>query len=300
MHLHQLLLRALRRQLPVPGQQGWLFLGVLLAVCCSPLSAAEPQPSREQAARAIPLAELSPQGRAKVQRVLSNVSIYRRMPMTMIDCDPQMYLFLVEHPEVVVNIWELMGLSQMTLERTGPTTFAANDGQGTVGTVEVLYQADDMHLVYCNGYYEGPLLSRRINGSTLLLLKSEYARDADGRYHISCQLDAFINMDNAGVDLLSRALNPMLGHVADHNFRETARFLQTVSSTAETNAAGVERLSRKLERVQEPVRRQFAQVADEVAARADAAASLANRPTPQIFGGSAPRTAVQPAPNFRR
>ena len=52
---------------------------------------------------------------ARRNSVLSNVSVFRRLPTKVMDCDPDMYLFLVRHPDVVVDIWELMKLSRMQL-----------------------------------------------------------------------------------------------------------------------------------------------------------------------------------------
>ena len=34
----------------------------------------------------------------KVDAVLANVALFRRMPVRVIPCDPDLYLFLVRHP----------------------------------------------------------------------------------------------------------------------------------------------------------------------------------------------------------
>ncbi len=79
---------------------------------------------------------------------------------------------MIRHPEVIVNIWQLMGISKVTMERTGPNTFDASDNAGSVGAVQFCYSSADTQLIFAEGSYEGPLFSRPIRARCLLLLKS--------------------------------------------------------------------------------------------------------------------------------
>ena len=65
-----------------------------------PLQATTSKSARQDAVRSIPFEQLDPEGRNKVNSVLSNLTVFRRMPTRVIDCDPGLYLFLVEHPDV--------------------------------------------------------------------------------------------------------------------------------------------------------------------------------------------------------
>ena len=100
--------------------------------------------------------------------------MFRRMPINRVECDPELYRFLIRHPEVVVNIWQLMGITQVDIERKGPFTLTASDGVGTVTETELVYGTHDIHLIYCQGSYEGPLFPRRLTGRCVLLLKSDF------------------------------------------------------------------------------------------------------------------------------
>src|SRR5688500_14635352 len=61
--------------------------------------------AREEAINSIPYKQLDRAGRNKVRQVLSQVSIYRRLPVQVTRCDPKLYLFLIEHPDVTVKLW---------------------------------------------------------------------------------------------------------------------------------------------------------------------------------------------------
>jgi hypothetical protein len=79
--------------------------------------------AQQEALRSMPINKLNEEAQRKVMSVLERPSIYRRLPTKTVDCDPEMFVFMVRNPEVVVNIWEIMGISQMVAERTGPYTW---------------------------------------------------------------------------------------------------------------------------------------------------------------------------------
>ena len=238
--------------------------------------AAAPDPSkptsspeaRKSAIESIPFEKLDSNGQARVSAVLANTSLYRRMPVQIIQCDPDLYLFLVEHPDVVVNIWDVLGITQTQMQQTGPTQFGMVDAAGTKGSVEYLYRSHDTHVIYTEGSYDGPLFVNPIAGRGLLILKTGYVREPNGRYYVTSRMDVFMQVQHAGVDLLAKAFQPLVGKVADVNFAYTAGFLGSLSRTAEANQEGMQRLADRLSKVQPDVRRQFAQLAGQVAQRA--------------------------------
>lgn len=238
--------------------------------------------AREEAVRSIPLDKLNEETQRKILSVVERPSIYRRLPHKIIQCDTGLYLFLLRNPEVVLNMWQLMGVSSMSAQRTGPYTWKGNDGAGTLCNVELAYGTDELHLVYGEGFYEGPLFKRRINGRCVVMLRSEYRQGEDHREYIGNLLDVFLAIDNAGADLIAKTLHPLVGRTADTNFAETAKFLSRVSQTAEANGAGMQRLAVKLTGCQPQVREGLVQVSASVQQKAAArAAGISVRRAPQ-------------------
>jgi len=242
-------------------------------------SSARPNPSkantgktaRQDAEQSIPLNLLAPADRAKVESVLSNFSVFRRMPVKVIDCDPNLYLFLVRHPDVVINIWETLKISQLQLHQTGDNQFQMIEPVGTKSSFKFVYQNHDTHVIYGEGTYQGPLLARMVRGQAVLVLKTGYVRETNGRYYIASRLDCFLNIQPAGAELLTKAVSPLLGKTVDNNFVQTAAFLGSLSRTAELSYHKVAHLATRLSGVQPEVRDQFVKVASQIAARAAAA-----------------------------
>ncbi|MEQ8790182.1 MAG: hypothetical protein RIC55_28055 [Pirellulaceae bacterium] len=249
------------------------FVALTVTVLAGTSTAATPnvastdRQSREDAIRAIPFDQLNNETRAKLQRVVSSPSIYRRMPVEMVDCDPDLYLFLVRYPEIVVNIWRLMDITNVSVQRTGPFSMKTFDGSGTYGHIELVYGTRDTHIIYAEGYYEGPMFKRKITGSCVMVLKSGYAKDDDGRTKISNRMDMFIQIDNVGAEIIAKTLHPLVGRTADLNFAESTGFVGRLSAAAETNAEAVQRLSDRLREVDPTIREQFSRLAELVSSR---------------------------------
>jgi hypothetical protein len=218
--------------------------------------------ARNQALRSIPWTSLSEPHRRDVQYVVQNASIYRRLPTRVIDCDPDLFTFLLRHPDVVVDVWRLMGISRVSLERTSAEAFSGSDGAGTTGQVCYVFadwgaDASNLAVVYAEGAYDGKPFVTPLRAQTVLLLQSVTVQDANGRHHVSVRIDSFVHIDQVGVELLAKTVQPWINRMADQNFVETVRFIGTFSRTAERNPQGMERLAARLRGIDEPTRREL-------------------------------------------
>lgn len=247
-----------------------------------PQEATSSREARQSAVKSIPLDKLDKQARAKVTSVLSEAAIFRRLPVRVTQCDPDLYLFLVRHPDVVVNIWQVLGVTQLKLHQVGPDTFQVADGAGTASTIQFLYRSHDTHLIYAEGRYDGPLFTKQVRGRGIILLRTAYVREPDGRYYITSRLDSFLHLEPGGAELLTRTFQPLVGKVADNNFIQTAGFLGSLSKTAEVNRHGVERLAAKLNNVQPAVRQEFAAITLRVAQKAAGLSNRGPQPPPLV------------------
>ena len=263
----------------------------VVAMLCSVSAAAEgphkattSRAAREEAIRSIPFDKLDAGGQAKVSSVLSNVSMYRRMPTQVTRCDPDLYLFMINHPDVTVNLWQVLDVTNIQLEQTGPNTYRANDGQGTKGDVEFLYRSHDFHVLYAVGTYEGPLFQKPVRGGCLLVLKTGYSREPDGHYYITSQLDTFFQVEHVGLDLITKTFHPLMGKAADYNFVESANFLGTLQRTGELRPTAMQQLAGKLTKIQPEHREQFAML---MAAIPQKAAGRQAEPAPSPPPGTA-------------
>jgi len=261
----------------------WLVAAV--GLCAARPVAAQPAISifdrqpRQAAIEAIPFDKLTEAAQAKLWKVVSKPSLYRQLPVTVIEADPDLYLTLVRYPEVVVNMWQIMGVTKVDVGRTGPFSFDAEDGAGTVCKVDLIYGDRNTHVFYAEGTYEGKLLKNLIGGKCVMVLQSKYARTQDKEVYVTSRLDMFVQLDNVGAELIARTLHPLVGKAADHNFTESMKFLGQVSHAAAKKTKGLQRLSTKLTNIDDDVREKFLLATDAANDRAIRRAASASSAT---------------------
>lgn len=216
---------------------------------------------RREAIESIPSDRLTEDAQLKLRDVIGRPSIYRRLPITVIRSDPELYLFLVRHPDVIVNMWDVMGVTKVNIARTSEYAFDAKDGAGTTCNIELMYGDRNVHVMYSEGHYEGNLLRNLIRGRCVLILKSDYAATQDGTVHVTNRLDMFVRFDNVGAELLAKTIHPLVGKSADHNFVESTRFLGQVSDAAMNKQDRLQRFTKKLTKIDDGLRDRFQVVA---------------------------------------
>lgn len=246
---------------------------------------------RVSAVRAIPFDKLRDDVKTKLLGVVEKPSLYRRLPDQQVDCNPDLFVFFVRYPEVIINIWDLLGISNVQIKRTAAYEFAVTDGAGTETSAELVYGTKNLHLIYAEGAYEGPVLKRKVAGRCVLLLQSNYSQDANKRNVIANRLDAFVSIDNAGAEMVAKTLHPVMGPIADHNFAQTAQFLGRMSQAAEVNGDGVSQWANQLQLIDPKTRSEFQRLVSSIGP-SGAAAKKPQKP------GSL-NTAALPKPAFK-
>jgi hypothetical protein len=259
--MHQLLRATSALALPVRLLTSWLTLASLVISLCDPLRAEEPSlgastsnEARADAAKAIPLAKVDQRYRAKVQAVMDNVSVFRRLPTQVVDCNAEMFTFMAQNPEVLVEVWRELGITQVSLERIDATSFRMADNAGTTGKLVIVEQscqpkAQNRIVMFAEGAYEGKPFNKPVRAQCVLLLRSGSLTESDGRNYVATRLDSFIHIDRASLEIFAKVLHPLVGKTADRNFSDTIKFVGGFSQAAEQNPRQIEHLISSLENV---------------------------------------------------
>ena len=223
--------------------------------------------AKQIALREIPLQALTPEAVKKLKPVLDSPTIFRRMPSQTIVCDDDLFQFLIRYPEVLVEIWDLMGMTKVTVQRIGPYVFKGNDAAGTDCKAELVYGSDTLHIYYGTGDYEGTLTGRKLEGRTVVVIHSKSSSSQDGQPQVTAQMDVFLKLDNLGADLVAKTLSPLIVRSADYNYSETLRFISQLSIAAERNPQGVDQLTRRMTKVAPDIKQKFVNISIEAALR---------------------------------
>lgn len=216
---------------------------------------------RAAAAGRIPHDQLERQVSEKVASVVREASIYRQLPVTSINADPDLYLTLLRYPEIIVSTWQIMGVTKMESRRIAPFMLDCSDGAGTKTRTQLVYGDPHMNIYYAEGEYDGPMLLRKVTGRCVVLVETIYEADAAGNPRATTRMNLFLQIDNMAANLIARSIHPLVGTTADHNFVETLKFVESLSHSASINGPGVQHLADKLSGLEPDVRERFRDVA---------------------------------------
>lgn len=222
--------------------------------------------ARRRAAEAVPLDRMPEAQRKLAAQSLRSATLFRRLPAETVTCDPALLEFVLARPEVMVDLWRALGISRLTLDQAGPGQWRMSDGYGTTGTVRLLHHERTPHggvlVFHGRGGYTGPLAPRQLTGSCLVVLRhATLDPDAQGRPQQTVQIDAFLDVEGIGLEIVTRTLQPLIIRSAAANLHEICLFVSQFAAAAQRNPAGVERLVDRMNRTAPADRRTLARLA---------------------------------------
>ncbi|MDZ7616776.1 MAG: hypothetical protein U1E05_07220, partial [Patescibacteria group bacterium] len=138
------------------------------------------------------------------------------------------------------------------------------------------------HVIYGEGVCAGPILGRPVHGRCLLVLRSGYVQETNGRHYVTVRLDSFLQLQERAPDLAAKMLQPLAGKTVDHNFIQIVAFAGSLSRTAEVNHRGVQRLASQLSGVQPEVRVRLSELAATIAGNTQSQAATPSTGGPAL------------------
>ena len=212
----------------------------------------------------LPLAELSAPHRTRVEGIVGQPSLFRRLPTITCRTDPRVYAYFTEHPDVAVSIWRVMGISEMQMRQVSPTEWETDLKDGTVGLVTVLHATPTSRLILCEGEFKSPLLTKPIRSTGLMHLQTQTWQDGAGQCYVTHAADMFVLFQSGAVETIAKLISPMSFKMADSNFEEVSVFLRMMDEAMAHEPGWVERTAGRMEGVLPGTDKQLLDVAAQV------------------------------------
>ncbi len=244
---------------------------------------------RDSSVKRMPWNRISPDGEKRIREVLDNCAQYRQLPELHYDVRPDFYRYLVEHPDVAVSTWRVMGISQVQMWQTGAMDFEATAPDGSVGLADVLYRDPSQCLLLFDGMYSSPLLPRPISAAGLVWLRYEYRPGKGGETQVRQKLDVFVSFPSIAARAMALLASPITNVMMDRNAFEVSLYARMMSQAADNDPAWVEQIASQLDGVLPQRRQELASLVCSVETDRDRTASVS---------GHTPRSTV-PLRTFR-
>ena len=211
--------------------------------------------ARESSRRAIgelPLERIAPAHHDAIAHFSRATTLHRRLPTETIHCEPDLLAFLLTKPETLVDIWRVLGISRVSLDPVARGQWQLSDGYGTVGVVRLLHHerhdTGSLLVFHGRGGYSGPLSPKNLSGSCLLVIRHRDLGRPDGRPCQQIEMEAFLDVDGLGLELVTRTLQPLIIRSAAANLHEICLFVSQFSAAAGRNPSGIARLADRMNR----------------------------------------------------
>jgi hypothetical protein len=255
--------------------------------------------ARKQAIAALPLDQLTPEQRARVNGLVKSTSYFRRLPKVTFAVEPEVYGYFLAHPDAAVSMWRAMKISKLEMWQTGRYEYEADTGDGSAGKIEVLLSTADKHLAICEGTYKSPLLSKPIAANSMVLLQTGFVTEADGTVYVTHRADLFVSFPSQTIDVAAKIFSPLAVALTDRTFTEISLFLRMISVAMVQRPDWVEDTAARMDGVKEIRKQQLIELTNQVHAanlkRASERAAQRASASRDAREQSDPRQHAQPA-----
>lgn len=186
-----------------------------VALCTVWLTAAEPVAlPAPLGAAPLPLDAVAELTRARVQAVFDKPTLRSRGPIESFTCQPAIYDWLLDHPDLAVRLWRLLGAKCADILPEGGDRFLWKDGQSNVRWDTVLKQPG-LRIWYAEGEVRPGLLLPSVPVKAVAVLRYSEGKDSAGRVALRHQVELTLHTDSHAVALVTRMLGASAPRVAE-------------------------------------------------------------------------------------
>lgn len=197
----------------------------------------------------LPYPQMSPGARDRASRILANTSQYRRMPSLQYPVDPNMYQYLINHPDVAVSTWRAMGISKLQMSQKSRFEYEARAIDGSDGIADVLWRDGNQCLFIVEGRYNSPVLPSSINASALVWLQYRFVRNSQGEVVVNQQVETFIHFHSAAIETIARLASRITNSILDRNVFEVSLYARMMSQAGQRDPQWISEVASRLDGV---------------------------------------------------
>ncbi len=182
-------------------------------------------PTADQARALVPWQNIGEKQRHKIEAIVAEPTVYQCAPSEVFLGSRELYTLLLHEPRLTLELWKGLGVTSAELERVGPGHFRGSDGRGSKGQWELIYTSPELSVIYAEGEYHGPLLGSSLKTQSVVVLRTVYFQERDGKQYVKHQAMAFVRVDSGSLKLLAKAMRPVLHKSVEATVQESMWFV---------------------------------------------------------------------------
>lgn len=189
---------------------GALLLGALVGFWTAPVQAESCALAPYHVGLTFPVSKVKARWACPLQAIIDGYTTANKVGPIVIPLPEDLYLYLLDHPPMTAALINRLDLGLHRSQERGPGRFWGDDGEGTTGIVELVYQDRTNRIYYVEGAHEGSLLPH-VTGKAVVFLRMKPVHDAQGNDSVDTTLVAYTKLDSRILAGLVSLIRPLVG-----------------------------------------------------------------------------------------
>ena len=157
-----------------------------------------------------PVERLDPAWVCRLRPIIDDFTTANKVGPVVTPLQESVYVYLLDRPPVAAALVNRLELGLYKAEARGPGRYWGDDGEGTEGMVELVYQDPRHRLYYLEGSHHSTLLPH-VHGKAVMLLSMTPVKDVAGHEAVETTLVSYTTLDNRILAGLVSLLRPLVG-----------------------------------------------------------------------------------------
>jgi len=194
----------------IPLLVAWIGLGVFVSVGYGQAEACTLSP--DHAGLTFPVERVDPVWACRLQTIIQSYTTESKVGPIRTALSESLYRHLLDHPPFTADVIRRLHLGLYRSEARGFGRFWGDDGEGTKGIVELVYEDPTSRIYFLEGTHESRLLPH-VTGKAVVFLRIGVMRDASGHEVTDSTLVAYTKLDNRILSGLVSLLHPLVSRI---------------------------------------------------------------------------------------
>jgi len=172
-----------------------------------------------------PLEQVEAHWACLLQPIFSHYTTANKLGPLRTPLPEAVYAYILDRPPMAASLVNRLGIASYQSEMRGSGRFWGNDGEGTKGIVELVYQDRTSRVYYLEGSHASRFLPL-ITGKAVVLLRMNQVRDSNGVEAMDSTLVSYTRLDNRLLAGIVSLLRPLAGRAVT---RKLAKGVDTIN-----------------------------------------------------------------------
>ncbi|MFO0701896.1 MAG: hypothetical protein U0236_21990 [Nitrospira sp.] len=205
-----------------------IAMGLLVSVGVSRSEACTLSP--EHGGLSFPVERVDPVWTCTLDTIIQGATTETKVGPIRTALSEPLYRYLLDHPSFTAALIRRLHLGLYQVDMRGPGTFWADDGEGTKGLGQLVYEDSTSRIYLLEGTHESRFLPH-VTGKAVVFLRMDAVRDVQGDEAMASTMVAYTRLDNRVLSGLVSLLHPLVSRIVTSRLQKGVETVDRLGKT---------------------------------------------------------------------